>query len=240
VLDPRGFFTGKTYNDTLLLQSQQAYGNIDIHTIGALANNDVVNIGALPVGRTLAFSLTWTGPQFSDLDITVISPLGEVLSRATPTTISGGKYLGSDGSGTNGVANIDLGQPLGFFGQESANWDVAYPPGTYTVKVDLQGKLNATINTLTVNDKDSSVGGTFDEQVILLQGLQLTPASPSATVTVNAPLPPSPPAPGAVAQSLRAGAAAPSLLLQTPLPAKTRDAGPRPLLSGASPKLQRR
>jgi hypothetical protein len=183
--DPKGASSGRSDNDKTIQLSLAAYGGKDFSDLGVLtflvqaraAKFTGTAIGVLPVGRQLFFNLFWTGTPFSDVDLAVTSPLGEVVSISNQHVASSGHYLGSDGNGTNGVAD-SAGN-----GQESIAWDISYPPGSYTVKATL--KSGATANATVVTTDDPAGLGL---QATPVTGT-LTPTNPTATGTVSAPLP---------------------------------------------------
>jgi hypothetical protein len=175
--DPRGQFAGRTETDNLFLLATSANGGvpIDPHNIVAPSN---FQVGALPVSRTLTFTMFWTGDPLSDVDLSVISSIGEILSIANPTTVSGGQHQG------NGRAD-DTG-----FGQESASWAISYPPGQFKVDATLKAGKNVSV-TVAANDPDPlhpETGG----QALPISGVTLTPQTPIASGVVDTPIPPTP------------------------------------------------
>jgi hypothetical protein len=146
--DPRGKFSGRTQTDNILQQSLAAYGGADFSNLGVLslfaaARNGSFKgsfTGSLPIGRQLAFSLVWNGAAGSDVDLTITSPLGEVVSPTITSVPSGGMHLG------NSVANSDG------VGQEQVVWPISYPIGTYTVRAQLKSGQRAQAEVFAIDD----------------------------------------------------------------------------------------
>jgi hypothetical protein len=212
VADPRGQFAGRSQTDNTLQLSLAAYGGSDFSQLGVLAFLDQARagdfkgslIGALPIGRQLSFILAWTGTPLSDLDLTVISPLGEVVSPLNPQVASSGHHLG------NGVAD-ETG-----IGSEQAVWEISYPVGDYTVRADLKRGETADAQIFTIDDPLGS------GQLISTISGTVTPGSPTLQGTVTATGQNQPTAPASVksakgkfsgksrpARSVRAATAAP-------------------------------
>jgi hypothetical protein len=172
VADPRGQFSGRSQTDNTLQLSLAAYGGSDFSQLGVLAFLDQARagdfkgslIGALPIGRQLSFILSWAGSPLSDLDLTVISPLGEIVSPITPQVASSGHHLG------NGVADQSG------FGSEQAVWEISYPVGDYTVRADLKSGQTADAQIFTIDDPlgtgqlISTISGTVTPRAPTLQG----------------------------------------------------------------------
>jgi len=126
---------GRSKDETNLLLSAAALGGRDFRDQGILKYIDQARkgtfrdsaIGSLPVGELLDFTLFWRGPAFSDVDLSIISPKGELLGKFNPEVPSSGLYNGNNIANANGS------------GQESATWTISFPPGKYTVKASLAG-----------------------------------------------------------------------------------------------------
>ncbi|HUB27785.1 MAG TPA: hypothetical protein VL992_20345, partial [Tepidisphaeraceae bacterium] len=97
--------------------------------------------GALPVPGELFFALNWTGTPFTQIDYSVTSPLGEVVSHDELTAPSGGKYqsdvsnftANSTGTGKQQITWAVLGETTGF------------PTGGYTISETLLGTTSASL-----------------------------------------------------------------------------------------------
>lgn len=179
VSDPQSAFAARTPEEELLLLSLKAYGGNDFKDLGVLEFLDLARrgefsgsvIGSLPIGEELAFRLSWTGSPFANVDLTVISPKGEVLSAANPEVASTGVHGGDNAAGSNGI------------GQEAATWVVSFPPGNYTVKADLKTGEMANIRLFTVQDQLGR-----GDLISDLSG-SLTSSSPNFTTQIRAPKP---------------------------------------------------
>jgi hypothetical protein len=197
VTDPRGAFSARTESDHILQASLAVYGGTDFSSLGVFAILDSARAGqfttgggVLPIGRQLSFQAFWFGDPFADVDLSVISPLGELVSITSPTSPSTGRFTGEpvNNDGTNGIAD-DTG-----FGQENILWEVSYPPGTYQVRAELRtgGQAQQTSVTVVATDDPGNIvtGGV---QAVPIAGVTLSRAAPAATGTVTAPIPPPPP-----------------------------------------------
>lgn len=176
VSDPRGKFAGRTQTDQLLQLSLAAYGGADFSNLGVLAFFDQARagtfkgsfVGALPIGRQLSFSLFWTSAPSADVDLTVTSPLGEVLSPTITTSASSGHHMGNAVADESGI------------GQEQVVWEISYPVGNYTVKAELKRGATASAEVFAIDDPLTT------GQVIGNFSGTLTPQNPVITSTVNA------------------------------------------------------
>jgi hypothetical protein len=178
VVDPRGNFAGNTPSDQRAMLALAAdpiylFDPIFIDTAAQQkATLQTSRIGFVPVGRQLFFNAFWIGDPFSNVDLTVTSSLGEVVSLKNPLVASGGRHAG------DGVADSSG------FGQEQILWEISYPPGTYKIQTDLVSGKNASV-TVVVNDDPGGLG----LQAVPISNVTLDPASPTASASIAAPLP---------------------------------------------------
>jgi hypothetical protein len=186
LVDPRGKFSGRTEAEQAQQLALTVYGGSDFSTIGVLAliqlaregkfNGTVT--GVLPIQSELVFTLSWTSPPgaatasvATEIDLTVTSPLGEVLSPKTPAVPSGG-VLQNVGPSVNGS------------GFETAIWPTSFPPGVYGLKLVLvQGTsvpytLTAILNPTTIGAELGPNGQPFTGT--------LTTDNPTQTNSVDA------------------------------------------------------
>lgn len=230
VNDPRGDFVGRTPNEQVAQQLQLSYAGLDYSNLGVLALLDSTRanqfsgsvIGALPIGSQLSFFLSWTGSPRSNLDLTVTSPLGEIVSLQNPIVASSGQHL------ADGIAD-DQG-----FGFEQVIWQINHPSGTYNFRVEIRPGTEAVATPqLFVNedpDNEGAFAGPFGEP--------LDAANPFFEGTITAPLPPNP-NPQRTAQNSTAKAstvtttvnsrpAATPVAKPAPAPARPKPAAPKP------------
>jgi hypothetical protein len=186
VTDPRGSFTGSTQADYDLQSWLSLYGGNNFVNLPVLAIAESARAGDFttafgvrpPIGRQLSFNMFWIGDPFSDVDLSVISPLGELVSITSPSSSSSGQFLGADGAGANGIADD------GGFGQEAIVWQVSHPQGTYQVRADFRRGESANVSVVAVDDPlGQGFSATPINQVIL------SPTNPTATGTVTSPIP---------------------------------------------------
>jgi hypothetical protein len=174
-IDPLSPFAGRTQTEDILVLSLQSIGGTSLEQLpGVLGgifskNFKGTGVGVLPVQRQLEFITFWTGTPFSDVDLTVISPKGEVLSNTSLTSGSSGVH-----SAPNGVADRTG------FGSESVVFTISYPVGQYTIKNDLKSGSTQNVQTAVIQDPQTT--GT-----VLAQFTDtLNAATPSATHVVQA------------------------------------------------------
>jgi hypothetical protein len=143
--------------------------DIQFSVLGRLFSNDFKGSagGTLPIGKQLRILMIWTGLAGSDVDLSVISPTGEVVSRQHPRVPSSGHYLGNGVADTKGT------------GAEQIVFERSFIPGQYTIQEKLNTPGSAKVNVFVIRDplgKGTSVG-TFQET--------LTSRKPTAQQTVN-------------------------------------------------------
>ena len=152
-IDPRSEFSGRTEGEKLLQLSLAVSSGTDYSNLGVLAFLDAARtgqftgslVGVLPVGKQLEFDLTWFGSTGSQINLSVTSPLGELVSPTNLVVNSGGQHSGAS------VAD----QGVGF---QTVIWPVQYPPGVYSVSADyIGGGIENTIIQVT-EDKNSDNG----------------------------------------------------------------------------------
>ncbi|CAN5642257.1 hypothetical protein BH09PLA1_BH09PLA1_27630 [soil metagenome] len=182
-IDPKSEFSGRTETDRLLQLSLALSGGSDFSDLGVLAFLDQARTGqfkgtltgVLFVGKQLQFDLTWFGTTGSQIDLTVMSPLGEIVSPTNLRSNSGALH-----SGANTAADG--------FGFENVVWETQYPAVTYTVTANyVSGGIDATILQLT-EDKNSDFGN-----IVTTEQPTLNAQNPTFTFTVDPQKPPIPP-----------------------------------------------
>lgn len=181
IVDPRGTFAGRTDTENILAQSLASFGGSNFADLGVLSFFEQARageieggvIGVLPVGRQLLVGLIWDGQPNSDVNLTVVSPLGEVVHPGVQMPVaSGGVHLG------NGVAN-EAGQ-----GSEFVVWEFQYPRGNYQVEGLLVSGPDAEV-TIGVVDGPN----TGNPVISALQQKILTSGDPRLVFTVNPEIP---------------------------------------------------
>jgi hypothetical protein len=174
-IDPVSSFAGRTQTEDYLVLSLQTIGGTQLTqlpgVLGSIFSSGFKGsgVGALPIGEQLQFSIIWNGSPFSDVNLTVISPLGETIDAAHPQSNSSGVYGGNNVADATG------------FGFESTTFVISYPPGTYTVKSTLASGSTASVTANVVRDPLGAAItiGQFKDT--------LTPANPTASHNVAAP-----------------------------------------------------
>lgn len=178
VVDPATAFSGRTQEEQFQLLSLTAYGGKGFSNLGVfslLGRSEAGNlqqsvIGTPPVGEQLLFQMIWNGSPFSDVNLTVVSPRGEIVSNANPVVPSSGSHS------PNGVADASG------FGQESATWVISFPQGQYQIQEHLKAGANAQTQVLVIRDPE----GLFKGPTTLGQfSDSLTPRQPTAVHQVN-------------------------------------------------------
>jgi len=206
VTDPRGVFAARSESDYLLQASLAVYGGSDFSNLGIFALLDsaragefTAGAGILPIGRQLTFQAFWSGAPFADVDLAVVSPLGELVSITSPTSPSTGRFLGDPNlptAGLNGVADANG------FGTELIAWEISYPPGTYQVRATLANavQLDGQATNVTVVTTDDPLGtGT---QAVPISGVNLSLTTTAANGSTDTPIQ-RPPAAGQKAQAAK-------------------------------------
>lgn len=174
---------------------------------------------------TLAFELRWTGN--ADLQIGVVSPLGEPVTTNPPAVLTlpdRARPPITTRAPSGGIASPDAkGGPAGSF-VETITWPTAFPPGAYDYGVKYAGgdgpasyTLEAVVNGIRL---DPPVNGTLtgpnvDEEFIG-QELILEPIAPTATTGVRS------------AQSVKKPPAKPTVSTPRPAPKPTPKPPPAP------------
>jgi hypothetical protein len=155
-VDPRTPFSGRTANEDELTQYLSNFPGVDLKNLGIFGilayDKSFAGSGAgvLPIPNQLRFTLFWAGPVGNDVDLTVRSPLGEIVSFDNPTVRSGGAHSG------NAVADKQG------FGQEVVLWAEFYPPGQYTVRGRLQTPKTSVSATMQVVENPLKEGRVLD------------------------------------------------------------------------------
>jgi len=173
-VDPAGAFAARTAQENAVLAYfARISPNLDITKFGVFAtlhdpNFPKVVIGVLPIPGQLQFTLLWNTSIASDLDLTVISPLGEVVSAANPKVKSSGHHQGDESS--------IKGQ-----GQEAVIWENTYPKGTYTITVSQKGVAKGSSSASVFVIRDPLTSG---QQVGQFSGTTTT-QNPTFTNTIN-------------------------------------------------------
>ncbi|HEV8377821.1 MAG TPA: hypothetical protein VGP99_03145 [Tepidisphaeraceae bacterium] len=170
-VDPAGSFAGRTTQENAVLAYlARVAPDLDISQFRLLSlitdpNFKGTGIGTLPIPGQLEFTLFWT--SFSDLDLTVISPRGEVVSASNPKVKSGGIHTGDE-------------QSVKGQGEEHVQWNKGYPQGTYTFTVSQKvGKGGSSVFVDVVRDRQN--GG---ERLGLFQ-TKISSQNPTYTNTIT-------------------------------------------------------
>src|SRR5882672_5620418 len=99
-VDPAGSFAGRTQSENAVLNYlTRVAPDLDVSQFRLLSlitdpHFKGSGIGSLPIPGQLRFTLFWTTAFLSDLDLTVKSPLGEVVSSTNPNVRSSGHHTG--------------------------------------------------------------------------------------------------------------------------------------------------
>jgi len=170
-VDPAGSFAGRTQSENAVLSYlTRVAPDLDVSQFRLLSlitdpHFKGTGIGTLPIPGQLEFTLFWT--SFSDLDLTVISPKGEVVSASNPKVKSGGIHTGDE-------------QSVKGQGQEHVQWNKGYPQGTYTFTVSQKvGKGGSSVFVDVVRDRQN--GG---ERLGLFQ-TKISDQNPTYTNTIT-------------------------------------------------------
>jgi hypothetical protein len=197
-INPFGEFSAQTGTDLARLagvSSYAAYGQTG-QLIERIRRGEISGtfFFALPVQEELHFDLSWIGVPNSDVDLTIVSPKNEILSGLSgqQTSVASGGFhqgdnvadfpvLGPTGEPVPGKENLRV-------GNESALWPISYPPGTYTIKLDLDPRTGKTAD-YTINASRNNPQKDIFVNILSQQGT-LTAGMPSATFSVTATGPP--------------------------------------------------
>jgi hypothetical protein len=187
-VDPVGSFAGRSQSENAVLSYlARVTPDLDIsqfRLLSLITDPHFKGTGAvvLPIPGQLRFTLFWTTAFLSDLDLTVISPLGEVVSFTKPNARSSGHHTGDEVS--------FKGQ-----GQEVVIWQKGYPQGKYTIMVNQKGSAKGGSSATVDVVRDPLQGG---QRVALFQE-QVSDQRASFIKTVNI----GPPAQSSAASSSR-------------------------------------
>ena len=173
-VDPAGAFAARTQAENAVLSYlSRVAPDLDIsqfRLLSLITDPNFKGSGAvvLPIPGQLQFTLIWTTAFASDLDLSVKSPLGELVSAANPKAKSSGHHLGDETS--------IKGQ-----GQEAVLWENGYPQGTYTITVSQKSgaKSGSSASVFVIQDPL-----TTGQQVGQFSG-KTSNASPSFTNTIT-------------------------------------------------------
>ena len=163
IVDPRGQFAGRSGNDNLILLSLNATGRSDFQNLGVLSllgspTFKGTVIGVLPVDQQLVADFNVTGTAGQTFDFNILTPRGETLSFANPTSTSGGQLIG-----TNLIAE-------GGTGAAQLQFPITFPPGTYRFAAANTGTaaLTATLGGFTIDPANPEGFRNFDAGSVTL------------------------------------------------------------------------
>ena len=157
-----------------LQQVLSAYGGNDVNQLGVFALLGQTRatafkgtlIGSLPIDETLQITMDWTGETAINMDLTVISPLGEVVDKTRTQknpVASGGQH------------SPDTTSKPGGLGLESVSWVIHFPAGVYTVKANNRSQADASVEYTAVRDPEG--------KNITVKTLSLRPIKAGETLT---------------------------------------------------------
>lgn len=143
-VDPLGAGdAGRTQAETKLISLLGGVQGTQLGVFGSLVSGKATPlesvIGSLPVEGELFFGMNFVGNPFVEVNYTVTSPLGEVVSRTNTMVPSGGVFETPPGSFTGDSSGS------GFQQVDWVNAGITYPPGTYTVTQTLLGTSTQTL-----------------------------------------------------------------------------------------------
>jgi len=173
-VDPAGSFAGRTQSENAVLSYlTRVAPDLDVSQFRLLSlitdpHFKGTGIGTLPIPGQLRFTLFWTTAFSSNLDLTVTSPKGEVVSAANPNVKSSGHHTGDEVS--------IKGQ-----GQEVVIWQKGYPQGKYTITVSQKGSAKGA-SSATIDLVRDPLG--TGERVGLFQG-KVSSQNPTMTNTIT-------------------------------------------------------
>jgi len=173
-MDPAGSFAGRSQSENAVLDYlARVSPDLDVSQFRLLSlitdpNFKGTGLGTLPIPGQLTFNLVWSG--FSDLDLVVISPSGEVVSFKNPKVKSSGHHFGDESFDKSGQ------------GQESVVWEKGYPQGKYTIRVSQKGgsKSGAAATVFVQRDINTPKG----EQIGQFSS-KISTQGPTVTHTIN-------------------------------------------------------
>src|SRR4051812_10411946 len=131
-VDPAGNFAARsTSENAVLTYLNRVSPDLDVSQFRLLSlitdpNFKGTGVGTLPIPGQLDFTLFWTTAFFSDLDLTVTDPSGQVVSFKNPKSKSGGTHSGN---------TIAQGGKGGAQAEEHVLWSKGYPAGKYTITI---------------------------------------------------------------------------------------------------------
>ena len=143
-IDPAGNFSARSQSENAVLSYMNRVApDLDVSQFRLLSlitdpNFHGTGVGTLPIPGQLDFTLFWTTAFFSDLDLTVTTPKGQVISFKNP---KGGDC---QHTGDAIAQSINKGTPQG----EEHVLCNNYLPGKYTIKISQKsskGGSNATV-----------------------------------------------------------------------------------------------
>jgi hypothetical protein len=179
-VDPAGTFTARSGSENAVLNYlTRVAPDLDISQFRILSlmvdpNFKGTAVGVLPIPGQLQFQLLWSTAFFSDLDLSVTSPKGEIVSRKNPRVKSSGHFFGDEASVSSGK---------GASGQEVIIWEKGYPQGKYTITVSQKGSSKGGSTATVFVIKDPLKGG---QQVGTFQGKTTTDGSSfTNTITIG-------------------------------------------------------
>jgi hypothetical protein len=176
-VDPAGSFAARSGSENAVLNYlTRVAPDLDISQFRILSlmvdpNFKGTVVGVLPIPGQLQFQLLWSTAFFSDLDLKVTSPKGEVVSFKNPRVKSSGHHFGDE---------VAEGGGKGASGQEVIIWEKGYPQGKYTITVTQKGSSKGGSNASVFVVRDPLKGG---QQVGNFQGTTTTDGS-SFTKTI--------------------------------------------------------
>ena len=178
-VDPAGKFAARSTSENAVLSYlNRVSPDLDVSQFRLLSlitdpNFKGSGIGTLPIPGQLDFTLFWTTAFFSDLDLTVTDPSGEVVSFKHPKSKSGGTHDGN---------KIAKGGKGGAQAEEHVLWKKGYPAGKYTITVTQKsgskGGSNVTIEVVSDRLSDHS-------QRRFLEQTKVSSQTPTIIRTVN-------------------------------------------------------
>ena len=135
-IDPSTAFSGKTAIEDDLIEQYPELGGFNAALLEQLASSlgvtsDFAFVGTIPITGQLIVNAFWNGTPNVNVDLSIRTPTGDVLSKDNPQVFDGGfgQHAG------DGFAD-----QLGQNGNEAGTWigtHATFPGGKYNLKVDL-------------------------------------------------------------------------------------------------------